>query len=144
MGKGWLCRIVERLPSIEKMIDIPEVESNHLTEACDRPQSVRFISQLVIDMRSHSGAKGVAHVFFRLPHAGHNHPDSLDRSHRRRDHDKLMHECKSVCHEPACHYIFAANPYTTQYLSPPPRILILTPSLQTNIDSLARDSSTPP
>jgi hypothetical protein len=77
MGSGRLCRGVEMLLRMELTRDIPEVLGSRPAVACDRSQSVRFNRQLVIDMRLHSAADGVAHVIFKLPHAGHGHPDSI-------------------------------------------------------------------
>jgi hypothetical protein len=144
VGSGWLCREVRGLLRMKDIRDIPEVLGGCLTVACDRSQSVRFSLQLMVDISPHSGACGIAHVISgcHMPNTAIQTP--LERLRRRCDHNKLVHQSTSVCHEPTCNYILFANPYPTQHLSPTSQAFILTPSLQTTIDSLARDSSTPP
>jgi hypothetical protein len=51
VGRGRLCRKVERLLGMELVRDILAVQGNRLAVACDRSQSARFNLQLVIDMR---------------------------------------------------------------------------------------------
>jgi hypothetical protein len=110
VGSGWLCREVGRLLRMEETRYIPEVLGSCLAGACDRPQSVKFSLQLVIDIRPHSGACGVAHVLSgcHMPNTAIQTP--LERLRRRCDHNKLVHQSTSVCHEPTCNYILFANP----------------------------------